>query len=181
MTPTRLMILGVLRSRQPTHGYEVRRELESWGAQDWANIAYGSIYHALSKMAEEGLLEPVDTGRVKGRPARTTYSVTERGEAEFQRLLREYWWEYKPVVDPFQMAIAFMDALPREELLTSLRSRVTLYRSAAERYEHSIRLKAMAGAPRHVAENLHLAAAQCEAAARWAEQAIAKVERKELP
>lgn len=181
VTPTRLTILGVLRTKGRAHGYEVRRELESWGARDWANIAYGSIYHALSKMAEEGLLEPVDTERVNGRPARTTYAVTERGEAEFQRLLREYWWEYKPVVDPFQVALAFMDALPKEELLDSLRSRATLYRSAAERYEHSIRLKTMAGAPRHVAENLHLAAAQCEAAATWAEQAIAKVEREEIP
>lgn len=86
VTPTRLMILGVLRSKQPAHGYEVRRELESWGAQDWANMAYGSIYHALSKMAGEGLLESVDTGQVKGRPARTTYSVTERGEMELWRL-----------------------------------------------------------------------------------------------
>ena len=181
MSATRLLILGVLRDKQPTHGYEVRRELESWGAENWANIAYGSIYHALSKMAEEGLIESASTDRTEGRPAKTSYFVTERGEEEFQRLLREYWWEYTPVVDPFQVALAFMDSLPREELLDSLRARVSLYRSAAQRYEHSIRLKAMAGAPRHVAENLRLAAAQCEAAARWAEETVGKVERGELP
>ena len=91
MSATRLLILGVLRHKQPTHGYDVRRELEAWQAERWANIAYGSIYFALNKMAEEGLVEVVDTDQVGKRPARTTYTITAAGEAEFQRLLREYW------------------------------------------------------------------------------------------
>lgn len=132
---TRLLILGVLRFKQPAHGYEVRRELESWGAEGWANIAYGSIYHALGKMSEEGLIKPVKTDQIGNRPARTTYTVTESGEAEFQRLLREYWWLPKPVVDPFQVALAFMNELPRDELLAALRSRASLYRSAVEGFQ----------------------------------------------
>ena len=72
---------------------EVRRELESWRAERWANIAYGSIYFALNKMAEEGLIEVVDTDQAGKGPARTTYVVTKAGEDEFQRLLRETWWE----------------------------------------------------------------------------------------
>ena len=182
MSATRLLILGALRARQPAHGYEVRRELETWGAENWANVAYGSIYHALKKMSEEGLVEPVDTEQQAGnRPAKTTYAVTERGEDEFQRLLREYWWEYKPAIDPFQAALAFMDDLPHEELLAALRYRASLYRSTVEGSKYGTVAKEMAGAPRHVAENLRLAAAQSEAAARWAEEAIAKVERGELP
>ena len=181
MSASRLLILGVLRFKQPAHGYEIRRELESWGADRWANIAYGSIYHALSKMSQEGLLEPIDTERVNNRPARTSYAVTESGEAEFQRLLREFWWEYKPVIDPLQVALTFMNALPRDELLSALRYRANLYRSAVEGFEYGIRSKAMAGAPRHIAENLRLVAVQCEAAADWAEEAIEKVECGELP
>ncbi|MGH3145255.1 MAG: PadR family transcriptional regulator [Rubrobacter sp.] len=182
MTATRLLILGVLRARQPAHGYEVRRELETWGAGEWANIAYGSIYHALKKMAEEGLLEPVDTDGAEGRPARISYGVTGRGEEEFQSLLREYWWKQKPIVDPFQVALAFMQQMPREELLAALRHRADSYRSAAREYtEYGVREKTRAGAPRHVVENLRLAAAQSEAAATWAEEAIARVERGDLP
>ena len=56
MSATRLLILGALRFMQPAHGYSIRRELESWHAEDWANIAYGSIYFALNKMADEELL-----------------------------------------------------------------------------------------------------------------------------
>src|SRR5438034_5719314 len=116
MSATRLLILGVLHFKQPTHGYDVHRELESWQAERWANIAYGSIYFALNKMAEEGMVEVVDAGQAGKGPARTTYAVTPAGEVEFQRLLREYWWEPKTVIDPFQVALAFIHELPRDEL-----------------------------------------------------------------
>jgi DNA-binding PadR family transcriptional regulator len=52
MSSIRLLILGVLKRKEPIHGYEVRHELEVWGADKWANVAYGSIYSALNKMKE---------------------------------------------------------------------------------------------------------------------------------
>ncbi|HEY1485636.1 MAG TPA: PadR family transcriptional regulator, partial [Micromonosporaceae bacterium] len=42
-----MMILGLVKWMQPVHGYDVRRELLSWSADEWANVAPGSIYHAL--------------------------------------------------------------------------------------------------------------------------------------
>jgi DNA-binding PadR family transcriptional regulator len=182
MSATRLLILGVLRSKQPIHGYDVRRELEeSWQAERWAHIAYGSIYFALNKMAEEGLVRAVDTDQVGRRPARTTYAITPEGEAEFQRLLREYWWEFKTVIDPFQVALAFIDELPREELLAALRHRAAAARSKVAELEANIRAKSGPDIPRQVPENLRLAAYHVEVNARWAEEAIDKVERGEWP
>src|SRR5438105_12214683 len=128
MSAARLLILGVLQYKSPAHGYEIRRELESWHAEHWAHIAYGSIYFALNKMAEEGLVEVVDTDQVGKRPARTTYAITPGGEAEFQRLLREYWWEFKTVIDPCQGALAFTKEMPRDELLAALRHRAAAAR-----------------------------------------------------
>jgi len=180
MSATRLLILGVLRFKQPVHGYDVRRELESWQAERWANIAYGSIYFALNKMAEEGLLEVVAADQAAKGPARTTYAVTAAGEAEFQRLLREYWWEAKTVIDPFQVALAFIHELPRDEALAVLRHRIDGARSKVAELEILIRSKSEAGAPPQVAENLRLAAYHIEAFIRWAEEAVAKIERGEL-
>src|SRR5690606_27409964 len=54
MSTTRLMILGLVKWMQPVHGYDVRRELESWRVDEWTNIAPGSIYHGLRRLAEEG-------------------------------------------------------------------------------------------------------------------------------
>lgn len=179
MSASRLLILGVLRIKQPTHGYDIRRELETWSAERWANIAYGSIYHALKKMAKEGLLETVDTKSTGRGPSRTTYAVTDTGEKEFQRLLREFWWETKPAIDPFQTALTFMNELPHDELLAALHRRTDLLRSDLKMFEWAAGVPRES--PRHVAENMRLAAAQTHANLRWTEEVIHKVERGELP
>jgi len=120
------MILGLVRWLQPVHGYDVRRELLSWSVNEWANIAPGSIYHALRKLTEEGLLEEVATEQVGARPARTTYRVTDQGDAEFEVLLGSYWWEYRHPIDPFLVAVSFLPALPRSEALAALQNRIRL-------------------------------------------------------
>jgi len=182
MSATRLLILGVLLIKQPIHGYDVRRELESWSADKWANIAYGSIYSALNKMAEEGLVEVVSTNHKDSKPARTEYTITESGRQEFERLLREYWWNWKPTIDPFQVALTFMNRLSRDELLGALRYRADLLRVALKGFEYMAPGKVShPDSPRHIAENIHLTAAHIETELRWIEQAIEKVERGELP
>lgn len=124
------MILGLVRWMQPVHGYDVRRELLSWGADKWANVQPGSIYHALRKLSEEGLLRAVATEQVGARPARTTYEVTPTGEDEFQTLLRGFWWGLSEPLDPFSAAFGFLPALPRSEAAAALRNRANLLRAS---------------------------------------------------
>ena len=121
-----MMILGLVKWLQPVHGYDVRRELLSWHADQWANIQPGSIYHALRKLTEEGLLAEVATEQVGARPARTTYRMTPLGDREFEELLRKYWWEYHDPVDPFAAAFSLLPALPRREAAAALRNRARL-------------------------------------------------------
>jgi DNA-binding PadR family transcriptional regulator len=127
-----MMILGLVSWMQPVHGYDVRRELLSWNADDWANVAPGSIYHALRKLTDEGMLTEVATEQVGTRPARTTYRTTPKGDAEFQELLRKYWWEYHQPVDSFLAATGFLPAMPRDEAVAALRNRARVLRTAAE-------------------------------------------------
>ncbi len=180
MSAARLLILGVLTAHSPAHGYSIRRQLETWRAEQWAHIAYGSIYFALSKMAEEGLVEMIASDQVGKRPARTLYAVTDAGKTEFQRLLREYWWERKPVVDPFQVALSFMHRMPTDELLAAMRTRAGVLRAMLEGLTWAPDMKAL-GAPRHIIENYRLVRYHMEAELRWTEEAIEKVERGELP
>jgi DNA-binding PadR family transcriptional regulator len=181
MAVTRVLVLGVL-LKQPMHGYEVRRELESWNAEQWANITYGSIYFALATMAKEQLVEVVDTDDRGNRPARTVYAITDAGRLEFTRLLRELWWEYRPAIDPFRVALSFMNCLPREELLAALCNRAARLHSTLDAFPYAIegRLRDP-GAPHHLAEVLRLAADHMETQLRWIDSAIKKVERAELP
>ncbi len=178
MSAARLLILGVLQFKSPAHGYEIRRELELWRAEQWAHIAYGSIYFALNKMAEEGLVETVGTDQVGNRPARRLYTITDTGKQEFQRLLRDYWWDRKPFIDPFQVALTFMNKMPREELLRALRFRRDHLRAYLNAFAPSVLSPDM---PRHIAENFRLAMAHEDVELRWTEETIEKVERGELP
>jgi DNA-binding PadR family transcriptional regulator len=176
-----MLILGVVRWFQPVHGYDVRRELLSWHADEWANVAPGSVYHALKKLAEEGLLRAVATEQVGARPARTTYEITPKGEAEFQDLLRRHWWDYRPPVDPFVTAFTFLPALPRQEGVTALRHRASTLRLAADGlaarrttdldFEH---------AP-HVAELFTLEVDRMRLTADWCERVATQLEKGGLP
>ena len=183
MSAARLLILGVLQIKQPVHGYDIRRELETWNAEQWAQVAYGSIYYALNKMADEELVEVVSKGASGGRPAKTQYKITGRGEAEFQRLLREYWWNRKPVIDPFQVALTFMNFMPREELLAALRVRSDKLNADFKALEYLTEGPKTQNphTPRHIAENLRLVQGYYKAELAWIEQTIGKIERGELP
>jgi DNA-binding PadR family transcriptional regulator len=177
MSSTRVLILGCLLDK-PLNGYQVRRLLEVMGAEHWANVAFGSIYHGLSKMAEEGLLEVVEGG--KG--GKTVYQITETGRGEFHRvLLLNYWYEVKPIVDPFQVAITFMNRLSKQELIDALTGRIRQLKTSIEMIEGAFGVKQQYGAPRHVDENLRLTADMLSSQLAWCEKAITRVEADELP
>ena len=177
MSTTRLMILGLVYWRQPVHGYEVRRELESWHADEWANIAPGSIYHALRKLAEEGLLEEVATERVGARPARTTYRITAKGETEFTQLLWRYWWEYQPPIDPFLAGFAFLPHLPRVEAVAALRNRARMLRAMVEMRQVALATEFMRQLkPAHVAWQFELLIDRMTVEIAWCERVAARLE-----
>ncbi|NLZ13794.1 MAG: PadR family transcriptional regulator, partial [Thermotogaceae bacterium] len=83
----RLVILGLLQ-RRPMHGYEIKQEIER-GMGDWTDIAFGSIYFAISKLAEEQSISESGKEKVGNRPSRIIYTITEKGRQEFIRILRD--------------------------------------------------------------------------------------------
>ncbi|WP_285772886.1 PadR family transcriptional regulator [Microtetraspora sp. NBRC 13810] len=176
MTSTRILILGVLLDG-PLHGYKVRRRLELWGADSWASVAYGSIYHGLAKMADEGLLEVVEGGR----GGKTVYAITDDGRAEFYHRLFRAWMDISPIVDPFQVAMTFMDRMPQAELLRAMQARSEQLRLTISMMERSLGGKQGFGAPRHIDENLKLITGQLRAQLDWLDETIPKVKAGDLP
>jgi DNA-binding PadR family transcriptional regulator len=171
------MILGLVKWMQPVHGYDVRRELQSWRAEEWACVAPGSIYHALRKLAEEGLLEEVATEKPGARPARTTYRVTPKGEAEFEEMLRQYWWGYQQPIDPFLAGFGFLPALPRREAAAALRNRSRLLRAAVDEHRFALASEWMQQTkPAHVGWMFELVVARLEAEIAWCERIAERIE-----
>lgn len=181
MSAIRTLLLGVLVQQGPKHGYEIRQELESWNAEQWANIAYGSIYFSLKKMSEEGLIKVLEV-REDEKPGRILYEVTEAGKRQFMDLLRKQWWEMKPIIDPFQVALTFMNCLPKDEIILALEHKADSLRANIKSMNHLIPIRvAETGWPRHITENFRLATAHMEAELKWVESAIKKVKNDELP
>lgn len=125
MSAIRLLALGAVRQHGRAHGYQVRNDLEYWGAHEWSNAKPGSIYHALKQMAKQGLLHAHEIApSTAGGPPRTEYEVTERGEDEFFRLLRDSLVAYDQKTDIRSAAIGFLVELPRSEALELLGERI---------------------------------------------------------
>jgi DNA-binding PadR family transcriptional regulator len=134
---TRLIILGLLQER-PYHGYNLKRVMRERYMDEWANVAFGSIYFALGQMADEGLIAAQSTEKEGNRPSRTVYRITEAGRQAFLRLLRNCWEDDRVLQDSVRVCVFFIEQLPRAEALGYVRRRV---QALADGLEH---LKAIA-------------------------------------
>ncbi|MEV0245228.1 PadR family transcriptional regulator [Nocardia sp. NPDC050712] len=124
MTAVRLLVLGAVRRRGRAHGYQVRADLESWGAHEWARATSGSVYHALKSLTKDELLRAHDTMPSEaGGPPRTEYELTTAGEQAHQQLLRSALAHRDPRLDLLAAAVGFIDDLPRADAIALLRDR----------------------------------------------------------
>ncbi|MFE4670207.1 PadR family transcriptional regulator [Streptomyces sp. NPDC056716] len=125
MSAIRLLVLGAVRQHGRAHGYQVRNDLEFWGAHEWSNAKPGSIYHALKQMAKQGLLRAHEIApSTAGGPPRTEYEITDKGTEEYFSLVRTYLTAYDRPPDMLTAAVGFMVDLPRAEVLDLLEERV---------------------------------------------------------
>ncbi|MBG0853466.1 PadR family transcriptional regulator [Streptomyces spinoverrucosus] len=125
MSAIRLLVLGAVRQHGRAHGYQVRNDLEYWGAHEWSNAKPGSIYHALKQMAKQGLLHAHEIApSTAGGPPRTEYEITPEGDQEYFALLRDAMTSYDQKVDVKSAAIGFMVDLPRTEAVALLKERI---------------------------------------------------------
>ena len=112
----RVFVLGTLDSNGPTHGHEIRRLAERVDVENWSDASVGSIYNALRRLHEEGLIEPVRTEQVGRRPTRTVYALTTTGQTELASLRDKLLYEVALPNDPFDVALWVSAGLPAEQL-----------------------------------------------------------------
>jgi len=132
---TRLLVLGALRLRQPTHGYDIQRELTSWNADQWANIARPSVYNQLRTLSREGHIAVAAVQQDERRPSKTLYSITPSGEAEFTRLLREIVSNERPQPLDILPALCFLPMLTKTEISVALEKRLSIIDGFLESFD----------------------------------------------
>ncbi|MFD7341953.1 PadR family transcriptional regulator [Streptomyces violascens] len=177
MSSIRLLVLGAVRQHGRAHGYQVRNDLEYWGAHEWSNAKPGSIYHALKQMAKQGVLLAHEVApSTVGGPPRTEYELTDAGREEFFRLLREALASYDQKMDVLSAALGFMVDLPRAEAVALLRDRLDKlagWRASATEYYTPEEGPGQLG---HIGEIMNMWVHSADAEAEWTRGLIARIE-----
>ena len=126
------LCLGVLNAQGEATGYEIRKMLKEDGAfSHFVDAGYGSIYPALAKLSDEGLVSCTAQEQAK-RPDKKVYQITATGRmALLDALLKP------PPPDKFRSAFLFTlffgDQLPARHVDRLIEERISWYREALER------------------------------------------------
>ena len=116
----KLLLLGLLRNHE-MHGYQIN-ELIDMHLGTRVQLTRPTAYRLLDQMAEDGWITYHEE-KVGNRPTRRIYAITEKGELQFRELLKGCLGEYRPADYTGTVCVAFMDALPSEEVLPFLEKR----------------------------------------------------------
>ncbi len=81
----RTLCLAILNIQDAT-GYEIKKLSIEGAFQHFVEVSFGSIYPALSKLEQEGLVS-CQTEEQDGKPDRKIYSITPEGKSEFVKLI----------------------------------------------------------------------------------------------
>lgn len=135
----RAICLAIL-SQGDASGYEIRKALEGGPFAVFSDAGFGSIYPALRRMSDEGLIEgrPEQQG---GRPTKNVYRITQKGKLALLDTLAE-----APEIERFRsdhlFRLFFAHLLPVRLVEGLIEERLATYRDKIEHLEakasHSI-------------------------------------------
>jgi DNA-binding PadR family transcriptional regulator len=137
-------ILGELYSGGMAYGREFQRRFEAAGIPSWERVHHASIYRALARLSEAGLVaryRPAPlAGRAPGRRGsprnRKFFSITARGRRAFESMLSGELAEPRTYRNPLNIAVHCVRVLPQARavaLLEARRRRLAEHEAAADR------------------------------------------------
>lgn len=128
-----LAVLALL-STGPRHPYDIHRLLVETGKVFVTGLPR-SLYHAVSKLEQVALIEPVGTQRQAGRPERTIYALTPAGRDEVRRRVEVLLAVPTADADITYAALSFIAVLERDQAIAALRARAEALATSIDRLE----------------------------------------------
>jgi len=116
----KLLLLGILRN-QEMHGYQLN-EMLGKGSGIPIKLSKPNAYRLLNKMEQDGWVVYREE-REGNRPPRRVYAITNEGEREFQRMLRNSLAGYPVPEFPSSVALNYLELLPTPEVIALLQQR----------------------------------------------------------
>ena len=126
--PVAILVLGLLLER-PMHPYEMVQTTVARREDRLAKFRAGTLYHAVDRLSENGLIEVHEVRREGNRPERTVYAITGPGREALTENL-ERILETRPEEYPeLYLALSEAHGLPRDRVVELLERRVATMRA----------------------------------------------------
>jgi DNA-binding PadR family transcriptional regulator len=133
MMEKELLILGIIRT-QKLHGYQLWELLKA--VPMGVRLKRSNAYRILDSLKSRGFVN--ETREREGRrPERRVYEITEKGEEQFQEMLRQSLRSDSTPDLPGAVALNYLDSVPDAEALELIRERMA---SVSARVEENAQL-----------------------------------------
>jgi DNA-binding PadR family transcriptional regulator len=170
-------ILGLLCERSQ-YGYDLDRTIEERGMRNWTQIGFSSIYYVLKRLEGSGLITSI-LETVEGKPSRRIYTVTDLGRTAMKEKIVDVLSRCPKLVSPFDLGLANMDMLTREEAVECLTKHVEALNERARFLERAIAESMGRGDPYRVTLLFELPLVHLEAERECIDRLIVRLEEGE--
>lgn len=178
--PLGISALALLAER-PMHPYEMYQLLLARRQDTMLKVKPGTLYHAVARMARDGLVDEAGVEREGNRPERTRYVITDAGRAALTATVDALIGTPTPEYPIFPVAMGEAHTLAPERVVEQLRAR----RALLERDLAQLREGLALAASRGVGDRLLLAPLyrqhQTEAECAWLTSIIDRISSGDLP
>ncbi len=135
MSSIDLVILGIVLEKSQS-AYDIQKDVEFHHLSRWTKISTPTIYRKVLQLSEKGYLS---SNTVKGDrfADKAVYSITDKGRAYFQELMVSYASQPVSLQFDFNVVIANLNKVGRDEaleLVADLRKSIRSFREANEVY-----------------------------------------------
>ncbi|MFW9892502.1 MAG: PadR family transcriptional regulator [Candidatus Thorarchaeota archaeon] len=119
------------------YGYEVNNIIERFGYREWVDLRFSSVYKALSELEKRGLVEGKKRDD-KLKTSKKTYKLTRKGRILLRKQIRMCLSEPPRPKTLFDLGVAAMSLLSKEEILESLQMYKTNLENSLEFLESNV-------------------------------------------
>ncbi|MDX2137397.1 MAG: PadR family transcriptional regulator [Chloroflexota bacterium] len=136
------ILLGFL-NYGPLSGYDIKSLMDESTMHFW-HAYHSQIYTTLRKLEEDGVVTSEALEDDEGKLNRRLYTITDKGQADLDRWLREPLMERSAVKEDLLVRLFFSGRRAREEVLDELRIQRRLHQQKLDYYrslspEHLLR------------------------------------------
>lgn len=134
-----LIVLGILK-KDSLSAYDIQKLVEYRNISKWVKISTPSIYKKVIQLEGKGFIKGT-TVKEGNMAEKAVYSLTDKGEQEFQKLMMEIAAKPIQIFLDFNAVIVNLDSLSREQRKTCLQDIAENTRTLKSYIEENLAMK----------------------------------------